>query len=178
MDFRYLHRSEFQVKSSYDVGQYVVDHFAICWPFWMTSGKPPSASYLIIYMDHLVELVGLCVVNDYLHRTPCIQRISNSLLMMTTKGVDDWVVFCIFRTPSMGRPENHARATIIIIIIIIIINHNNNKKNNMILIVITHILYICPLIVSHELIAPAVNFCFCLSLLHLYFRADTKTITM
>ena len=48
----------------------------------------------------------------------------------------------------------------------------------MVLIVITHIFYICPWIVSHELIAPAVNFCFCLSLLHLYFRADTKTITM
>ena len=48
----------------------------------------------------------------------------------------------------------------------------------MVLIVITHIFYICPWIVSHELIAPAVNFCFYLSLLHLYFRADTKTITM
>ena len=27
MDFRYLHRSEFQVKFNYDVSQYVVDHF-------------------------------------------------------------------------------------------------------------------------------------------------------
>ena len=41
--------------------------------------------------------------------------------MMTTKSVYDGLVFCIFSTPSMGRPENHARATIIIIIIIIII---------------------------------------------------------
>ena len=32
----------------------------------------------------------------------------------------DGLVFCIFSTPSMGRAENHTRATIIIIIIIII----------------------------------------------------------
>ena len=92
--------------------------------------------------------------------------------MMTTKSVYDGLVFCIFSTPSMGRPENHTRATIIIIIIIIIIT-----RNNMILFVITHILYICPLFVSHELIAPAVNFCACLSLLHMYFTADTKPLT-
>ena len=94
--------------------------------------------------------------------------------MMTTKSVYDGLVFRIFSTPSMGRPENHTRATIIIIIIII---YNNNNKNNMILIVITHILYICPLFVSHELIAPAVNFYACLSLLHMYFTADTKPLT-
>ena len=97
--------------------------------------------------------------------------------MMTTKSVYDGLVFRIFSTPSMGRPENHTRATIIIIIIIIIIIYNNNNKNNMILIVITHILYICPLFVSHELIAPALNFCACLSLLHVYFTADTKPLT-
>ena len=96
--------------------------------------------------------------------------------MMTTKSVYDGLVFRIFSTPSMGRPENHTRATIIIIIIIIII-YNNNNNNNMILIVITHILYICPLFVSHEFIAPAVNFCAFLSLLHMYFTADTKPLT-
>ena len=42
--------------------------------------------------------------------------------MMTTKSVDDGLVFCIFSIPSMGRPENHTRATIIITIIIAIIN--------------------------------------------------------
>ena len=60
--------------------------------------------------------------------------------MMTTKSVYDGLVFRIFSTPNMGRPENHTRATIIIIIIII--NYNNNNKNNMILIVITHIFFI------------------------------------
>ena len=147
-------------------------------------------------MDHLVELVGLCVVNrtnqfvnDHLHLTPCIHRTSNSLLMMTTNGVDDGVVFCIFSTQHgqarkscHGHHNNNNNN-----------NNNNNKKkkkkkkknnnnnnnnnNNMILIVITNILYIRPLIVSHELIAPSVNFCPFLSFLHMYFRADTIPLT-
>ena len=82
MDFRYLHRSEFQVKST-------VMMLANMLLTILNDVREPTLSVISYNMDHLVELVGLCVVNDYLHRTPCIQRISNSLLMMSTNGVDD-----------------------------------------------------------------------------------------